>query len=432
MKYRTTKLNIALAVLSLLLAACGGGGAATLPGENVGIPHQTNEPVDNFSLSHKTLGFTSWEGFAQAFTQEVTGSLRELESEVYIFVDSSSTPLISQAEVSFSQESLSGIINFTSEWSDVLLDGTHAGTIQVSACKDPSCEQHYRGSPRTIDVIYTILPAFNPDISCEHVPGVVFDECVDPTWIGSSAWELVDDGTNTHFHYIDGDFGKLISWNVVDTDEPGYENVLNVEYSDSRQANGSFRFFAADGGPDVGHTVDMGAYLNGTLEFDYRVLDWGTNTSGLIFAIECIWPCTTGNIPLGQTSLNEWNHEVIFVEDLISVGLDVSKVTTGFLVSPVWEDMAGVRFQLDNVRWVAGEGEIEPSPTPPLLSGLTLFSSEGINLDFSIVEWDDFGTVNFAESADGADQVLHYTKSGSEEGNAFINHTGGSISLSEF
>ncbi|MFT7561274.1 MAG: hypothetical protein ACI93R_003200 [Flavobacteriales bacterium] len=354
-----------LVLIAVILASCGGGGAASIPTPTPAptpTPTPTPTPVE-FTLSHTALGYIVWDGSSQKTGQFIAGWVEPSESDVYMFADASLMPQLESVEIytgdtdfSLSFEGTPNeIFALTSEWSDLISVGTYTGSVVFSACKDPGCLEHYTGSPRSVDIIYTLLPLENPDVGCGHVSGYVFDECIDANWAGAQGWEMLSDGTNTNYSYLDGDTSNLINWSVLDTNEPGYDNVLDIQFNDSSSANGSFRFLVADSYSTGDHTVDMSEFGTGALEFDYRVLNWGSNTSGLTVTVECVWPCTTGEIALGQPALNEWNHEVLNVSDLIALGLDLTQVSVGLMIAPTWGDMSGVEFQLDNVRWKAGD-----------------------------------------------------------------------------
>jgi hypothetical protein len=89
------------------------------------------------------------------------------------------------------------------------------------------------------------------------------------------------------------------------------------------------------------------------VEFDVRVLDWGSTVNGLEFKLECIWPCESASFPLTIPNLNQWYHFSFDVNQLQATGFDLTKTDMGFQIFPAWEggSMNGIHFQLDNIRW---------------------------------------------------------------------------------
>ncbi|MEW9799260.1 family 16 glycosylhydrolase [Alteromonas sp. CYL-A6] len=193
------------------------------------------------------------------------------------------------------------------------------------------------------------IRAPSPEVNDEQV--AVFVDEVDPVWTrGLGAWD-----SRTGFDYFEGDNDSYkVNWAVVDLDG---NNVLEVSFDDDADATGVFYIQSLAG-------IDLTAYTNGYLSFDLRVLDYGSNTSGMAMKVDCFYPCTSGDQELGVVADVTWETINVPVQQLIDGGLDVSDVNTGIVIFPVAGDQGGVTFQIDNIVWTAGE-PVDPEPTDP-------------------------------------------------------------------
>ncbi|WP_185235216.1 PKD domain-containing protein [Teredinibacter franksiae] len=190
-----------------------------------------------------------------------------------------------------------------------------------------------------------------PVNQCMDDPSAMFTNCIDPAWGSVSGWEMLDDGNYTNYHYEEGHNEFLINWQILDTAESGYDQVIDIAYNDQAGVNGYTRLYTAGG---FGVTKDLSAYYNGTLEFDVRVLDWA-NASDMMLKLECIYPCESGHFQLPLDKNAEWQHVSLPISALADTGLDLTAVEIGFQVFPNWGQQAGVHFQVDNIHWLGGE-----------------------------------------------------------------------------
>ncbi|WP_185234010.1 putative glycoside hydrolase [Teredinibacter franksiae] len=181
---------------------------------------------------------------------------------------------------------------------------------------------------------------------CETQPGNIFVDCIDPAWYGISSWEMrFDEGSQaTHSQTQASD---LVQWRVVDDDETNRGRVLDIRYT-NKAANGRLRFHARG----AGKQRDLSEYAKGSIEFDVRVLRWGSAEKALIARVNCGFPCSSGPIRVEIPQARKWKSVSIPVADLIASGLDISRVDIGLAISPAWNRMQGIHFQLDNIRWV--------------------------------------------------------------------------------
>ena len=70
--------------------------------------------------------------------------------------------------------------------------------------------------------------------------------------------------------------------------------------------------------------------------------------------IDCVFPCTSGDQPLGVVGDGVWETISVEVSQLVASGLDLTTVNTGIVVFPdVADQQAGatVVYEIDNVRW---------------------------------------------------------------------------------
>ncbi|WP_163932808.1 family 16 glycosylhydrolase [Paraferrimonas sp. SM1919] len=192
---------------------------------------------------------------------------------------------------------------------------------------------------------------------------------------GVGAW---DDAIQTD--YFDGTAGGHMGWEIVDSGEDGHDQVLQITSSDS---GASGLVFIQASTPQ-----NLSGFAGGTLEFDLKVADYGSNTSGMTFKVDCIYPCTTGDQPLGVVADGEWQSFSISLDDLVAKGLNLKTVNTGLVIYPAWGDQAGVTFWVDNIKWVKGEGAVDGGDTPAApgpVGDVTLFTdTEDANWKFFI------------------------------------------------
>lgn len=185
---------------------------------------------------------------------------------------------------------------------------------------------------------------------CRPKPGHIFIDCVDPAWQGISSWELRHD-TGAESFTTRGDQSDLVQWQIVDGGGD-HGKVIDVHYSEV-PANGRLRFHV-NGSRRV---ADMSAYASGALEFDLKVLDWGTSERVLSVRVVCVYPCSSEAELIRVPDTDTWHRVHIPIARLIDSGLDITNVDIALAISPTWNRMQGVHFQLDNIRWVAGDDQ---------------------------------------------------------------------------
>jgi len=174
-------------------------------------------------------------------------------------------------------------------------------------------------------------------------PFLVFDDAVNPAWdVGiagteSPGFPLITDGTA----------GSVVNWSVVAAADPNRGDVIEATIGGA--APEFALIFIQSSSP-----VDMSGYSGGSVVFDINVLDYGTNTNGMIMKIDCGFPCTSGDQPIGVVGDGVWETVSTPVSQLVGTGLNLTTVNTGIVVFPdIANQQAGatVTFQIDNVRW---------------------------------------------------------------------------------
>lgn len=135
-------------------------------------------------------------------------------------------------------------------------------------------------------------------------------------------------------------------------------------------------------------------FSNGSIQFDVRVI---SGTAQLAMKIDCIWPCTSGEIPTNTTLARDWQTISIAIPRLVDAGLNLSTVDTGLVFWPI--NHQGTTLEIDRVRWIATTDDDSansetPSDNSPANSGPdSPFSYAGFDLvwsdEFSGTQLDD-------------------------------------------
>ena len=180
-------------------------------------------------------------------------------------------------------------------------------------------------------------------------------DAVDPAWTGGV---FGVDSRDWGAAYGDGAVaGNKVQWEIVDADEADAARGKVIDVTLLNDNNEGVWYIATE----AGTSIDMSAYRTGTLRFDIKVSDYGSNANGLRFKVDCVFPCTSGERDLGMVGDGVWQTVEFAVGGLVDSGLNLARVNTGLaLVSPR-EQRSELRFQLDNIRWLAG------TPSPPVV-----------------------------------------------------------------
>ncbi len=131
---------------------------------------------------------------------------------------------------------------------------------------------------------------------------------------------------------------------LIETDEAGHGNVIQATF-DTDEA---VLFFQSSS------IYDLTDWSEGFVEFDLRLVETGSASSGFMMKVDCVFPCGTGDYPIDEPVVGEWVSYKIPIPDLLShpvSSLDLSQVNTPLVVFPAWGDQRGAVLQVDNVRW---------------------------------------------------------------------------------
>ena len=214
-----------------------------------------------------------------------------------------------------------------------------------------------------------------PESSC-----VLFDDGMLEGRGTLAAFEWLASNTGG-FHY-DGDQPSHVEWQLVNNAERGQVVQVTFNGNDPDELVNDNGWFGIVADTDESNTVDLSAFSNGAVSFDMRILQNGTNTDELDFKMECIYPCTSGEIWVADPAeLDEWETRKIPMRQLIESGLDITKVNNIFIFKPTWGRQAGQYvIELDNIR-LDKTYTPEPPPAAPTTAQLKVFYENGAAAD---------------------------------------------------
>ncbi|MEO1576225.1 MAG: hypothetical protein AAFU65_14865, partial [Pseudomonadota bacterium] len=257
----------------------------------------------------------------------------------------------------------------------------------VSACR---VEGNCRARPRVRNEVGT-------------EPLVVYDDGItgDDWQPGIGASETPD-----FIDYFDGNTANVFNWTFVN--EAGRGDVIEVSTNETGETG--VWFVKAD------TPVNLSRYAGGIVRFDLRVLNYGNNTQGLTTKIDCVFPCTSGDIPLGVVADGAWETIELSIPMLVGLGLDLTNVNTGLVLFPTGDSTqygGGLRYQIDNIRWVEGPYELPVS-----------FDVAGV--DYSFDDADGQTTTRAQDPGDSANAVARTLRAADALGTASTTITLGS------
>jgi beta-glucanase (GH16 family) len=218
-------------------------------------------------------------------------------------------------------------------------------------------------------------------------PFLVYDDAPGPAWdLGIFGAE----STNGFAGTSDGTAGPVVRWTEVPAADPARGQVIQATMGGVPDQFGVLAIQASGG-------VDLSAYAGGSVVFDILVTDYDTNTGGMVMKIDCVFPCTSGDKPLGVVGDGAWQTISVPVAELVAglpggTGLNLQTVNTGLVVFPHIPDQqagATVTFQIDNVRW-----------EPDVLTDTVVYD-DAANLVFDLGIFGAESTNGFAGTSDG-------------------------------
>lgn len=68
--------------------------------------------------------------------------------------------------------------------------------------------------------------------------------------------------------------------------------------------------------------------------------------------VDCVNPCSSGDINIRKPGDGVWKTVTIPVSQMVSGGLNLTKVNTPFIILPKWDYQKSVHLQVDNIKWI--------------------------------------------------------------------------------
>jgi beta-glucanase (GH16 family) len=202
-------------------------------------------------------------------------------------------------------------------------------------------------------------------------PGGEVDGAYVPVFTDGSTGPLWDKGicgsdTGTGFadYCGDGNTDNHITWTVTGSGDPDLGNALTVNFAADGE-DGVF-FFGSGSGVDLSEFA-----AQGKLKFSLRMPS-STVAAGMIYKVDCFYPCGTGDQPLDLSSYapDTWAEFEIPVSELAGKGLDLTSVNAGLVLFPTFGDQQGYTFDVANVRY-----EVETTEPNTGLEPVTVFDN---------------------------------------------------------
>ncbi len=374
MPIKTRLLVCAPLATALLMQGCGGGGGS-VPTVNP-ITEDRTAPsismVGSSTINHEqgtvysdpgATAFDNVDGTVTVVTTGLVGSAAGTYTLTYTATDSAGNTATATRTVIVS-DTIAPVIEMVGPESVVLIVGTPFAEPGVSATDSVDGQVPVVTSGSVEDVVgtYTLTytatdAAGNPATAARIVtveappppPGasdllVFTNGAVEPAWDrGINAFDAA-----IGFGECNNDGGAAcpsISWSIVTDSARG--DVLQVTHS----ATGNFAglFIAAN------IPLDLTGFATGSIAFDIRVLG---GDSKITMKLDCVFPCTSGDQPLGSKGASGWETVEVPIATLTAGGLDLTNVNTGIVI---WAtDTTSTVFQLDNIRFTGFDGSAPP------------------------------------------------------------------------
>jgi hypothetical protein len=244
-----------------------------------------------------------------------------------------------------------------------------------------------------------VVGACGVDLRTKGLPDVVvYDDAVN-TAVWNRGIVASDSGSDFTDYTVPDDPNNKVNWREIEADEPERGQVVEVTFNDSDEFG---VWFIGSG------ATDLTAYGAGAVQFDIKVLDYGDNTTGMTFKIDCFFPCGSGDKALGFIADGEWETVKYPVSQLTSTGLDLTNVSTGIVIFPTTQS-GDITFLLDNIRWIA------ESEQPPLQQIDLPVTFDDPAVDYSLTDFGGAGTVVGEDPVNAANNVAATTKAEGSE-----------------
>jgi beta-glucanase (GH16 family) len=164
---------------------------------------------------------------------------------------------------------------------------------------------------------------------------------IGPAWgNGISAWDQAID-----YQSCSNDGGAAcptVSWNWVAA--AGRGEVFRASWANNNQEAAIYF--------QTLNPLNLTRFAGGVVEFDIRAVD---GESRVIVEAVCVYPCASGSYRPTNIITENWQRIAVPVDWLVDSGLDLGKVSDGFVFRPS-EGHRGITFEIDNVLWRTASG----------------------------------------------------------------------------
>lgn len=193
-----------------------------------------------------------------------------------------------------------------------------------------------------------------PYANCAAAEGGVFINNVCSPWRDVSAYEQRQDPFGWE-EVTDGE-GNAVVYAIINTNDPSHNQVVDIQFKEQTVYASNVRMLSPE---DSGY--DMSEYAGGKIIFDLKVINPGDQDPDVEFNLDCVWPCASTPILIKSYEIGQWQTIETPVQELVERGLDLTKITTGFMIAPTWGKSSGAHYQVDNVRWEKSDEEMTES-----------------------------------------------------------------------
>ena len=193
---------------------------------------------------------------------------------------------------------------------------------------------------------------------------VLEDGLVADIWGGQTKFSAFDSASTPAYENCIsngvGDNCPSIDWQVVSDTQKG--DVLQISYTAG----------AVHAGLVIGPSaaVDLSDYTQGSLQFDLKIINAGSNnlSGGFLIKIETTPALNSGELQVTgiDATSNAWQSVSFPVSSLTASGsINLSSITVPMVFFPAYETGAGLVYQIDNVRYT-GIADGATPPTEPI------------------------------------------------------------------
>ena len=345
MLYISKVLSLVVLLTSLTLQACGGGGGSS-------STPATQDPITP--------------------APDTTKPVISLNGEASLSIEQGATYTEANATA---MDAVDGSV-------DVVITGTVGSGVGMYTLTYTAVDAagNTESTIRTVTVTAVEVEP-EPDPSSDDT-FILNDGVVDDIWGGDAQLSFFDSKQNPPYSKADANCSfadcESVYWEVVTDSQRG--DVLQVSYTDN----------AGHAGLVIGPTaaVDLSDYANGQLEFDIKVIATGAANLSGGFYIKLETTQTAFSL-LGVSDISAtggWETISIPLAALTANGnLNLSSVTAPMVFFPAENTAAGVKYQIDNLRFTGIDDDAEPpvDPENPTTFAITAYGAgsvaDGIN-----------------------------------------------------